>query len=315
MIMGCVKVLFNTDYFNEKKHKFEAFHEIFTKETQNGTSQLIYYKHALFESFDCSNEPSNASNSINDFVLAKIKDGNQKVAKTSEGIHADCAVLMLSYDFNETEHFQEKLNLYDVIMNYFNSHEINFDHKIPLVVLFISPTGNHPDIRSLLKPFDTDQLLRISNRFIHFMFGVDNEESYKRCITRIGSIGIVLSPNFDLSCLNKTQLDFVRNTILFEKYQSNRGSEKNKNIAHLIAKMDVAWAVNCICNKFPPKNIFLLFMEKERCAKCVERCKNKAKNLTYYLKLRLYFVFEINMLNLCNLGICTILMITKNELF
>ena len=81
---------------------------------------------------------------------------------------------MLSYDFNETENFQEKLNLYDIIMNYINKHEIRFDHKIPLVVLFISQTGNHQDIRSLLRPFDTDQVLRISNRFIHFMFGADN---------------------------------------------------------------------------------------------------------------------------------------------
>ena len=279
MKMSCVNVLFDTHYFDEKKDRLIAFHEVFVRESKNDNSRFMYYKHALFENLDYSNEQSSASNGTNDFILAKINDGYQKSSKTSEGIQVDCAVLMLSYDFNETESFREKLNLFDVIMCHVNKDEINFDHKIPLVVLFISPTGNHQDIRSLFEPpFDIDQLLRYSNRFIHFMFGVDNEESYKRCMTRIASIGIVLSPKFDLSSLNDKQLDFVQDSILFEKYQSNRGVEKNKNIAHLIAKMDVAWAVNCICNKFPPKHVFRLFMEKEKCARCIVRSENNAKS-------------------------------------
>ena len=109
--MGCVNVLFNTDYFDKKKNRFKVFNEIFTKDTENDTSQFIYYKHALFENLD----NSNASTGSNDFVFAKIKDGYQKVSKISEGVQADCAVLMLSYDFNEAESLPENLLSYHIL--------------------------------------------------------------------------------------------------------------------------------------------------------------------------------------------------------
>ena len=83
----------------------------------------------------------------------------------------------------------------------------------------ISDIGHEfPDIRQLI---DVSDLLDVSNRFIHFMFGVDTEESYKECITKIASIGILLSPRMRLMQNDEDPSNVVLKEVLAQKYQSN----------------------------------------------------------------------------------------------
>ena len=258
--MGCVNVLFNIEDFKERENEIKIFHQMFGNDPDNNSEQVQYYRHNLFENHIDSTEESNDLNVSRDFSLAHVKEEHQ-TRNFSDGCKIHCAVLVLNAncDLNDDEKpFQKKIFSY-----LSNNPGVRFDIKIPIVVLCISPAEEHPNIQDLVS---TDQTLRLTNRFIHFMFGVDKEQSYRRCMARIASIGIVLSSNFDLLNLKKeraTYFDFVCEKILFEKYQSNLGIEKHKNIAHLIAKMDVAWAVNRLCDVFPSRYIYRLFKEKD----------------------------------------------------
>ena len=284
--MSCVNILFNTDYYEDRKDEIKVFDQSFENAPDDDSEEIKYYKYNLFENLSDTNEESNGLNDTHDFILARVtrtKDHYQR-KDLSEGLKIHGSVLMLGSDCNEKgsiEKIDKQGDSFEQrIYNYINDPRIQFDLKIPLIVLCISSTRDHPNIRALIK--STDQLLRFSNRFIHFMFGVDEVESYSRCISRIASIGILLSPNFDLNSLDDKNRRFVSDKILFEKFQSNRGVKKNKNIAHLIAKMDVAWAVNRLCNYFPNKNIFRLFMEKDTCHKCKQRIHENNRTVKCY---------------------------------
>ena len=63
--------------------------------------------------------------------------------------------------------------------------------------------------------------------------------------------------------VSKEDVDVALN----QKYQSNRGKERGKNIAHLIAKMDVQWAVNKLAHDFSREEIFKLYAEVDTSSK------------------------------------------------
>ena len=214
------------------------------------------------EIYELKNKPLFDGNES--FNLYWVKQGYQ-VDRDDKGIKINTAVLILDLCHETKESFFSK------IYSFVNLDAISFDLKIPLCVLCIRSDGieNFPDINDYdPKILNTTTLLENSNRFIHFLFGLNSSDSYLKALRRIASIGITLSSKFNLKYLDKTSYEFAAKTVLKQRYQSDCGLEEQKNIAHLIAKTDVAWAVNKLANDFPSSCIFELLSEKDQCIKC-----------------------------------------------
>ena len=216
------------------------------------------------------------SNDIEDEVkcykYATALDKNLKVFSVEVDLYktlSPCNVAVFVTNCQKLEMLAEKepncdneVSFGEKIFSFLNSHGVIRDMKIPVVILCIS---NHTDTFPDIKNEDRNELLETSNRFVHFVFANDNEESYKIAFRRIISIGILMSKTFDLKSFYEDSPEYVMEA-LRQHYQSSCGRENGKNIAHLIAKMDVAWAVNKLCNDFESLKcsnaIFQLFGEQ-----------------------------------------------------
>ena len=228
-----------------------CFNQLFAPDAADTEKTTEIYKKCIFKDND-------------KFKLYWVKHGYQ-LRHDDSGLKINGAVLILDI-CHET-----KETLFSKVYSFLNEDSIKFDQKIPVCVLCIRSDGvaNFPDINDGNPTIlNTTSLLEDSNRLIHFLYGINSIESYSESMRRIASIGIIISSKFNLRSLDKTSYEFVAKTVLKEKYQSNRGLEKLKNIAHVIAKTDAAWAVNKLAIDFPSSQIFELLSEKDKCITC-----------------------------------------------
>ena len=176
----------------------------------------------------------------------------QSEANFLQSINA--AVLVFNMNCEKSDNGTD--NLKNSIYLFLNLPELERDKMIPVTILCISETPqNFANIEPIRR-----EVLKTSNRFIHFIFGVDGEDHVRESFRRIISIAIVLSKTFDIKAFARESPEIV-STALKQKYQSNRGKEHGKNIAHLIAKTYVPWPVNKLAHDFPKEDIFELFSE------------------------------------------------------
>ena len=179
------------------------------------------------------------------------------VQNPSYDVNINTAVLVVDPNAEGEASFSDKIGKFLKLTNH--------DIKIPVAILCLSSdTEKYQDITTKLNKIE---FLQHSTRFVHFLFAVDTQESYKKAFEQIISIGILISDKFDLkSCLEESS-EFVLETVLKQGYQTNPRIEREKNIAHLLAKMNAAWAVNKLCHDLPVSNIFELLDKQETLTK------------------------------------------------